>query len=116
MNKASKMVSSNCIETLEGRIAPASLVNVTYNPTTGVLDVAAGDGAAHNVNIFKTGKDTYRIEDGGGTDIDVAGVAFMDIIGKVTSLTVTGGADVDNYVVSEPEHAQNDEFQRKCRV
>lgn len=93
---------TDSIEPLESRIAPASLLTVTYDVVSGALTLAddvannaVGVDADNGFAIFKTGANTYRIVDSGGTDIGAPGVTFRDI-GKVTSLSITGDEGADN--------------------
>ncbi len=97
---------TDSIEALESRIAPASLLTVTYDAATGALALtddlannATGAAADNLVSILKTGANTYRIADAGGTDIGATGVAFLDI-GNVTSLSLIGDEGADAFFVT----------------
>lgn len=84
------------VEILEARIAPAGLVLADYNAVTGELTLS-GDEAPNQVTIFQTGTNAYRIV-GHGTDIDAGGNTFRDI-GKLTKLTLEGGAENDTFAL-----------------
>lgn len=85
------------IEPLESRIAPAGLVMAVYDPATFELTLT-GDGVDNQVDVFQTGPNTYRVE-GSGTDINTAGITFLDI-GKLAKLTINGGADDDDFTLT----------------
>lgn len=85
------------LELLEARIAPAGLVTVTPGIAPGEFTLT-GDGADNDVHVFQTGPKTYRIE-GIDTDIGAPGTAFLDI-GKLTKLTIDGGAGSDQFMLT----------------
>ena len=85
------------LEILESRIAPAGLVDVAYDAATGELTLT-GDGLENDVHIFPTGPGTHRIEGINATDIEGVGTAFFDI-GKLTKLTIVGGASGDEFTL-----------------
>ena len=89
---------TDSIEPLESRIAPASLLTVTYDVVSGALTLAddvannaVGVDADNGFAIFRTAANAYRIVDAGGTDIGATGVTFLDI-GKVTSLSISSNS------------------------
>lgn len=88
------MKTSSTIEPLEARIAPAALVTASYNAATATLTIVSNDGALdHQVQIFPTGVNSYRVE-GIDTDINTAGHSFSDI-GKLTTLIIALGDGSD---------------------
>ncbi len=83
------------IEPLENRIVPAGVVTAVYDAATFTLTLT-GDGVNNEVNVFQTGASTYRVE-GVATSINAA--TFLDI-GKLTSLTIDGGAGSDTFTLN----------------
>ncbi len=84
-------------ESLEDRIAPAGLVTAAYDAATGELNLT-GDGMDNSLEIFQTGPNTYRLESE-TSDINVLGTSILDI-GKLTRVTIDGGAGSDSFGLS----------------
>ncbi len=85
------------IEPLEDRIAPAGVVNFTYNAASGALTLAAADGEAHEIFVGKGANNVYVVDGTpSGTEIGDAGDTIQFITGPLNALTITGGADTDD--------------------
>jgi hypothetical protein len=87
------------LEPLESRIAPAGLVAVNYNATTGALTLT-GDSAANAFDVIFVAPGVFRVlgQDDAGTLTDTfigqAGDTAMTFA-KVTSLTISAGEGND---------------------
>jgi hypothetical protein len=91
------------LELLEQRIAPAGVVDVTYNPASGDLTLT-GDVNSNDVLIYKTGAKNIRIAGSeGGTDLRLNGgtdlLPFIDI-GKLSKLTINGDGGDDYFSIT----------------
>ncbi len=88
-------------EPLEDRIAPASLVTVAYNVTSGALTLG-GDDSDNSVDVFKTGPDTYQIKASDGTMLSAGSdpVPLLNI-GKLSSLTINGNGGRDTFTLTD---------------
>src|SRR5690349_21316018 len=86
--------SSTAPERLESRIAPAGLVMVSF--LNGLLTLTGTDGADHDVEIVKTGPDTFRV-DGHATGINEVGTSSKNFRGDLSHLRIEGGAGADTF-------------------
>ncbi len=85
------------VEPLESRIAPAGLVTATF--LNGLLTITGADDANHDIEIVKTGPDTFRVE-GNATDVNRMGKTFKNFQGTLTDVLIEGGAGTDTFEVS----------------
>lgn len=85
-------------ERLEERIAPAGLVTVTF--LNGLLTINGADGADHDVEIVKTGTNTFRVE-GNATDINDLGQTSKSFRGALKDVRIEGGAGADTFKLTD---------------
>ena len=88
---------ASSVEPLEQRIAPAGLVTASF--ANGLLTVTGFDGADHDVELVKTGTNTFRLE-GSDTSINLPGVTSKNFTGTLSRVVYEGGSGADTFTVT----------------